>query len=186
VSLRFPLLLACFFLSGFAALLYETAWMREFGFVFGTSELAIAAVLAAYMAGLALGAACAGRWVHRLRRPVLVYGALELGIAVCALAVPYGIRAVTALYVALFGGRSTLPEEGGLAAGGFPLLGASQLERQPEAGGPQGKAIRLAERGLDLGSRGPAIQHGERGRVLHRRYRVLQEGDRYPCQRVQH
>ncbi len=124
MSLRFPLLLACFFLSGFAALLYETAWMREFGFVFGTSELAIAAVLAAYMAGLALGAACAGRWAHRLRRPVLVYGALELGIALCALAVPYGIRAVTVLYVALFGGRSTLPEEGSLAAGGFHLLGA--------------------------------------------------------------
>jgi spermidine synthase len=124
VSLRFSLLLICFFLSGFAALLYETAWMREFGFVFGTSELAIAAVLAAYMAGLALGAACAGRWVHRLRRPVLVYGALELGIALCALAVPYGIRTVTALYVVLFGGRSALPEEGSLAAAGFHLLGS--------------------------------------------------------------
>ena len=43
MNLRFPLLLVCFFLSGFAALLYETAWMQEFGFVFGTSELAIAA-----------------------------------------------------------------------------------------------------------------------------------------------
>ena len=40
-------LLACFFLSGFAALLYQTAWTREFGAVFGTSELAVATVLAA-------------------------------------------------------------------------------------------------------------------------------------------
>ena len=47
----------CFFLSGLAALIYETAWTREFAFVFGTSELAVATVLAAYMAGLAAGAA---------------------------------------------------------------------------------------------------------------------------------
>ena len=33
---RFLLLLVCFLLSGFSALLYQTAWMREFAFVFGT------------------------------------------------------------------------------------------------------------------------------------------------------
>jgi len=32
----------CFFLSGFAALLYQTAWMRQLSTVFGTSELAVA------------------------------------------------------------------------------------------------------------------------------------------------
>ena len=58
----FPLLLLCFFLSGLAALIYETAWTREFAFVFGTSELAVATVLAAYMGGLAAGAALAGRY----------------------------------------------------------------------------------------------------------------------------
>ena len=88
---RFSLLLVCFFLSGFAALLYETAWTREFSFVFGTSELAIAAVLAAYMGGLALGAGIAGRLMPRMRRPVLIYGLLELGIAIFALAVPLGL-----------------------------------------------------------------------------------------------
>ena len=53
----FPLLLLCFFLSGLAGLVYETAWTREFTFVFGTSNLAVATVLAAYMGGLAAGAA---------------------------------------------------------------------------------------------------------------------------------
>ena len=38
--------IVCFVLSGFAALLYQTAWMRQFSLVFGTSELAVAAVLA--------------------------------------------------------------------------------------------------------------------------------------------
>jgi len=59
LDLRFILLLVCFFLSGFAALLYETAWAREFAFVFGTSEFAVVSVLAAYMGGLAAGAAIA-------------------------------------------------------------------------------------------------------------------------------
>ena len=43
----FALLLLCFFLSGLAALIYQTAWARLFAFVFGTSELAVASVLAA-------------------------------------------------------------------------------------------------------------------------------------------
>ena len=52
----FALLCACFVLSGIAALVYQTAWTRQFAIVFGTSELAVATVLAAYMGGLALGA----------------------------------------------------------------------------------------------------------------------------------
>src|SRR5437773_7823334 len=101
----FVLLLCCFFLSGLAALIYETAWTHEFAFVFGTSELAVATVLAAYMGGLAAGAALAGRYGPRLARPVLAYGLLELGIAIAALAVPLGIAVSRWLYVALFGGR---------------------------------------------------------------------------------
>jgi len=93
IDLRFILLLLCFFLSGFAALLYETAWAREFAFVFGTSEFAVVSVLAAYMGGLAAGAAVAARLVSRIRRPILTYALLELGIAASALAVPQGIRA---------------------------------------------------------------------------------------------
>ena len=65
---RFKLLLVCFFVSGLAALVYETAWTRQLTFVLGTSELAVATVLAAYMAGLAAGAALAARWAPRIRR----------------------------------------------------------------------------------------------------------------------
>lgn len=111
----YPLLLACFFLSGLAALVYETAWTREFAAVFGTSNLAVATVLAAYMGGLAAGAAVAARLAPRLRRPVLVYGLLELGIALAALAIPYAIQGSRVLYVSLFGGS-----EGIVAAGGAP------------------------------------------------------------------
>jgi len=112
-----PAVLLCFFLSGFAALLYETVWTRQFAFVFGTSDLAVATVLAGYMAGLALGAAGAARFVDRVRRPVLAYGLLELGIALSALAVPFAIRATTALSVALFGHQPGPPEASYALAG---------------------------------------------------------------------
>ena len=51
-NVPFLLLLVCFFLSGLAGLIYQTAWTREFAFVFGTSNLAVATVLAAYFSRL--------------------------------------------------------------------------------------------------------------------------------------
>ncbi len=119
LDLRFALLLLCFFLSGFAALLYETAWAREFAFVFGTSEFAVVSVLAAYMGGLAAGAAVAARLVSRIRRPVLAYGLLELGIALSALAVPSGIRAAVWLQTAIAGGQAAPPDEARVAGSFF-------------------------------------------------------------------
>jgi spermidine synthase len=126
-GLRFALLLACFFLSGFAALIYQTAWTRQFAFVFGTSELAVATVLAAYMGGLAAGAVVAARLVSRVRRPVLVYGVLELGIALAALCVPAALGAATGLYVALFGGSSDPADAGGLVAALFYLVSSGAI-----------------------------------------------------------
>ena len=110
---------ACFFLSGLAALLYQTAWLRQFSLVFGTSELAVATVLAAYMGGLALGSAIAGRYAGRITRPVLVYGLLEAGIALSALAVPLLLLAARALYAAMLGDQPTPPDA---AAIGQPIF----------------------------------------------------------------
>ncbi len=133
MDMRFALLLACFFLSGFAALLYQTAWTRELSFVFGTSQLAVAAVLAAYMGGLALGAAVAARYAMRMRRPVLAYGVLELAIAFSALLVPWGIRGVNVVYVGLMGGGGALPESASPLAGLFQLAGAFAVLLPPTA-----------------------------------------------------
>ncbi|MFP6638851.1 MAG: fused MFS/spermidine synthase [Myxococcota bacterium] len=124
MDLRFLLLQLCFFLSGFAALLYETAWTREFAFVFGTSELAVSAVLAAYMAGLALGAAIAARLAPRIARPILAYGVIELGIGVGALIVPFAIRGLMGIYVGWLGGLSDVPEDVSLLSAIFHLAGA--------------------------------------------------------------
>ena len=112
---------ACFVLSGFAALLYQTAWMRQFSLVFGTSELAVAAVLSAYMGGLALGSGVAARYVHRITRPVLFYGLLEAGIALSALAVPWLLQLTHGLYVAVFGGQPEPVDASGLGQSFFYL-----------------------------------------------------------------
>jgi spermidine synthase len=120
----FALLLLCFFLSGLAALIYQTAWARLFAFVFGTSELAVASVLAAYMGGLAAGAMAVSRIAPKLRRPLLVYGVLELGIGVAALTVPLGVLATQRLYLLAFGSQNAPADEGGLATALFYLAGS--------------------------------------------------------------
>jgi spermidine synthase len=105
------LLCACFVLSGIAALIYQTAWTRQFAIVFGTSELAVATVLAAYMGGLALGAWLAERFLPRVTRPVLTYALLELGIAASAVfAVPFLLWLANRGLIAWFGGQPAPPE----------------------------------------------------------------------------
>ena len=114
--------IACFFLSGLAALLYQTAWLRQFSLVFGTSELAVATVLAAYMGGLAVGSAVAGRYADRVTRPVLVYGLLEAGIALSALAVPLLLLAARALYASILGDQPAPPDAATIGQPLFYLL----------------------------------------------------------------
>ena len=103
------MVMACFALSGLAALMYQTAWMRLFSISFGTSELSIAAVLAAYMGGLALGSVVAGRYADTLKRPVHVYALLEGGIAITALLVPLLINLASWLLLQLLGLQDTPP-----------------------------------------------------------------------------
>jgi len=116
------LLGACFFLSGFSALVYQAAWANYLGLVFGTSQLAVATVLAAYMFGLAVGAYAASRVVDRIRRPVLVYGSLEGIIALSALLVPFFIGASQDLYVLLFGAQERPGVAQGLAQPSYFLM----------------------------------------------------------------
>jgi len=68
------------------------------GLVFGATTLAVSTVLAAFMGGLALGSAVAGRLGDRIRRPLRVYGLIEIGVAVYALLVPLLFTVVDNVY----------------------------------------------------------------------------------------
>jgi len=88
----------CFVFSGATGLIYEVLWARMLGLVFGATTLAVSTVLAAFMGGLALGSAVAGRLGHRIRKPFSTYGWMEIGIAIYALLVPFMFRWVDNLY----------------------------------------------------------------------------------------
>jgi spermidine synthase len=96
------ILAACFILSGATGLIYEVLWARMLGLVFGATTLAISTVLAAFMGGLALGSAIAGRVAVKIKRPIRAYGILEIGIALYALAVPFLFALVDDLYAVLW------------------------------------------------------------------------------------
>jgi spermidine synthase len=78
-----PLLL--FVVSGFAALVLETVFLRQMTWLLGSSTRALALVLAAFLAGLALGAAFLGRVADRTPRPLRMFGLLEGGTAITSL-----------------------------------------------------------------------------------------------------
>ncbi len=75
-------------ISGACALVYEVTWARYLAFYIGHTTMAHMCVLAAFMGGLALGSIVIGRLTTRFRRPLAMYGVLELLIGAYALTSP--------------------------------------------------------------------------------------------------
>ncbi len=88
----------CFVFSGATGLIYEVLWARMLGLVFGATTLAVSTVLAAFMGGLAVGSAVAGKVGPRIKRPLRAYGVIEIAIGIYALLVPFLFRWVDNLY----------------------------------------------------------------------------------------
>ena len=98
-----------FFLSGAAALIYQVVWVRSMTLVFGGSHLAVTSVLSIFMAGLAIGGYLFGRYADRVKKPLRLYGLLEVGIAVFA-AVFIGLMKIyPSFYVSLAQWRGNSP-----------------------------------------------------------------------------
>ncbi len=99
--IRIPLLCALF--SGGAGLLYQVIWNRELLLLFGSTSAAAAAVVAAFMAGMSLGAWGVARFpiVHR-QWAIGLYAILELGVAGYALLFPSLLSTLQALYPGLW------------------------------------------------------------------------------------
>ncbi|MDJ0849844.1 MAG: spermidine synthase [Myxococcota bacterium] len=89
-------------LSGCAALVFETLWFRVAGLVFGNGVWASSVVLAAFMAGLALGNLLSGRLGARIARPLHVYAGLELAIGAAGAALVTGLPLLTGVLAPLF------------------------------------------------------------------------------------
>ncbi len=91
------LFLAAYLCSGLAGLVYEVAWVRTLTLYMGHSTSATSTVVAAFMGGLAAGAALGGRVATRLtpRRALVGYAWLEAAVVAMALAIPFELRALT-------------------------------------------------------------------------------------------
>jgi spermidine synthase len=77
-------LVAIFILSGVGGLSLEVVWTRQLSISIGSSSRATTAVVAIFMAGLALGSAIGARRSRTVRKPVRAYALAELGIALGA------------------------------------------------------------------------------------------------------
>lgn len=108
------LLLALFFASGFAGLVYEVLWIKFLSLTFGSNMAAVGVVVTTFLVGLAAGAVVFGRLADHHRFPLRLFALLELSIGVTALLFPLALRGVEGLYVAL---HQQLP--------GSPLISAA-------------------------------------------------------------
>lgn len=89
---------ALFFLSGIAGLVYQVLWLRRLSLVFGVTVYAASTVLAAFMAGLAIGSVLAGRILRRRVPALQAFGIAEILVGVAGLASPWLLEAASALY----------------------------------------------------------------------------------------
>ena len=117
ISSRSVIILLYFF-SGVSALIYEIIWARMLGLIVGTAVTAWAAVLIAYMGGMAIGSFLGGRVADQVKRPLLVFALCETGIGLfgifsppllhfvqqfCAIVpLPSGLLTIIAVIVMIF------------------------------------------------------------------------------------
>jgi spermidine synthase len=90
--------LALFVASGAAGLIYQVVWSRELVLVFGNTTQAVATIVTAFMAGLGFGSLVGGRLADTSRRPLRLYGLVELAVAAMAAVAPFAFSGLAEVY----------------------------------------------------------------------------------------
>lgn len=132
--------------------------MRELRLIFGATTAAVAAVLAIFMAGLGIGSAVLGKRADRVANPLLMYGALEIGIALSTAVTPLLISMASGIYIGL-GGQEAL---GLTAATALRLALAAAIMAVPVflMGGTLPAAVRAVTRAGDVYRGALAVLYG--------------------------
>jgi len=146
------------FCSGLCALVYQSAWLRELRLVFGASTAASAAVLAIFMGGLGAGGLWLGKRADARGNALMLYGNLEIGVALLAAATPPLVGVVRWLYGRL-GGSVTM----GLGLGTVVRLVLAAIVLLPPTllmGGTLPAAAKAVETDDDDGRRNLAALYG--------------------------
>lgn len=166
---RTATVLLLFLASGASGLVYEVVWSRTLQDVFGVSALAITTVVAAYMAGLALGSRWLGPVADRAgpRGCLCGYGIAEIAIGLFALASPVLVPGIRAAYETLGASPGATPWTRSvltfvlsftallvpttLMGGTLPLLARYLSESAGKASGGFGRAYATNTLGAVLG-----------------------------------
>ena len=91
------------FASGAAGLVYEVVWARQLTLFLGNTATANAAVLTAFMLGLAAGSLALGRVADRVGEPLRLYALLEILIGCYGATTPWLFDLLQAAYVNVAG-----------------------------------------------------------------------------------
>ncbi|MBC8443201.1 fused MFS/spermidine synthase, partial [PVC group bacterium] len=113
-----------FFVSGISGLIYEVAWTRLLTTMVGNTVHAVTIVLAAFMAGLALGSQVGGRLIDRRDDALRVFAVLQIAIGVISFYLTAALSTATPVYVWLHrvAEGNTVLLNGGRLAFSFCLL----------------------------------------------------------------
>jgi spermidine synthase len=98
ISRYFPLLLILFAGSGCSALIYEIVWYQLLQLAIGSTAVSLGFLLATFMGGLCIGSVWLPRWKPGRRHPARMFAMLELGIAILAILVRFGIPLIDSVY----------------------------------------------------------------------------------------
>lgn len=96
------LVLLLYFLSGATALVYEVVWSRMLIHVFGSTAVALGTVLAAFMAGMAVGSWLIGKAADKSSNCLRLYAFLEIGLALAALVSHILLNRIAPAHLALY------------------------------------------------------------------------------------
>ena len=99
-----PILLILFAGSGCSALIYEIVWYQLLQLVIGSTAISLGVLLATFMGGLCLGSLMLpGIAAARKKHPLVVYAAIEVGIAICGVLVLFGMPLIDGIYTSAVG-----------------------------------------------------------------------------------
>jgi spermidine synthase len=121
ISRRWPVI-GIFLLSGAAGLIYEVVWGRQLVLVFGNTTQAVSTILTGFFGGMAIGSVLGGRIADRVRRPLRMYGLLELCLVVVVLCTPVTFRLLHEVYRGVFDSLVAAPQLLALVRFGLALL----------------------------------------------------------------
>jgi len=151
-------------LTGFSGLVYEVTWQKALSILLGSHSEATAAVLAIFLGGLSVGYSLFGRVSSRVTRGeptgasgrlLLLYGAVEAGIGIWALAWPF-------LFQLALAASGALPLRSEAASFSFDLLLTALLIGPPTIlmGGTIPLLTQALARGLRDATRFHAFVYG--------------------------